>query len=62
MRTEDDPPVPDSILEENDFLETIKPETLWWRPKKVSKRENNEFYAAVPKNDEFFQGIFMQVW
>ena len=61
LRTEDDPAVPDPILERNDFLETIKPETLWWHPKKVTKRENGDFYAAVPKNEDFLQGVFMQV-
>lgn len=61
LRTEEDPPPRPIFLDEIPDLEYLKIENLWWRPKKVTKRDNNTYYAAVPKNKDFYQGIFLQV-
>lgn len=61
LRTEDDSPPRPIVIDELPSLEHIKPENLWWRPKKVTKRDDNTYYAAVPKNDDFYQGLFVQV-
>jgi len=60
-RYEDDPQLPDEILEELGFLENIKIERIWWNPKNPTQLDENRVKVSFPKTEEFYQAIFFQV-